>query len=43
MSVIRCRCPTYVGVSGIVLQETEKVFRIITRDNELKGLKVVLR
>ena len=37
MSVVRSRCPTYIGVSGIVLQETEKTFRVITRDDKLVG------
>ncbi|KAF9952120.1 RNase P/RNase MRP complex subunit, partial [Mortierella alpina] len=32
----RSKCPTYVGTSGIVAQETENVFKIITPTNALR-------
>ncbi|KAF9178198.1 RNase P/RNase MRP complex subunit [Haplosporangium sp. Z 767] len=35
-SVARSKCPTYVGASGIVAQETENVFKIITPSNALR-------
>ncbi|KAJ2684663.1 RNase P/RNase MRP complex subunit [Coemansia spiralis] len=35
LSVTRAKCPNYVGVSGIVAQETKNVFRIITTDDRL--------
>lgn len=35
--VARSKCPTYIGVSGIVAQETENVFKIITPNNALRG------
>ncbi|KAG8748273.1 RNase P/RNase MRP complex subunit [Ceratobasidium sp. 414] len=31
------KCPTLVGCSGIVIEETANVFRIITPDNRVKG------
>lgn len=34
--VIQSTNPSYVGSSGIVVQETLSVFKIITRDNKLK-------
>ncbi|KAI8594878.1 Rof/RNase P-like protein, partial [Dissophora ornata] len=36
ITVARSKCPTYVGSSGIVAQETENVFKIITPSNALK-------
>ncbi|KAF8986471.1 RNase P/RNase MRP complex subunit [Entomortierella lignicola] len=35
ITVSRSKCPTYVGSSGIVAQETENVFNIITPSNAL--------
>ncbi|KAJ2445568.1 RNase P/RNase MRP complex subunit, partial [Coemansia sp. RSA 2424] len=35
MSVARARCPNYVGIAGIVAQETKNVFRIITEADRL--------
>ncbi|KAG0018977.1 RNase P/RNase MRP complex subunit, partial [Entomortierella chlamydospora] len=35
ITVSRSKCPTYVGTSGIVAQETENVFKIITPSNAL--------
>jgi len=39
--VVRSKCPTYVGASGIVAQETENVFKIITPSNALQGKAVL--
>ncbi|KAK3811763.1 MAG: processing of precursor 4, ribonuclease P/MRP subunit [Benniella sp.] len=36
ITVVRSKCPTYVGASGIVAQETENVFKIITPSNALQ-------
>ncbi|KAF9928193.1 RNase P/RNase MRP complex subunit [Mortierella antarctica] len=36
ITVARSKCPTYVGTSGIVAQETENVFKIITPSNALR-------
>ncbi|KAJ2861318.1 RNase P/RNase MRP complex subunit [Coemansia aciculifera] len=35
LGVTKAKCPNYVGVSGIVAQETKNVFRVITQDNRL--------
>jgi len=36
MSVSQSKCPSYVGTTGIVLQETRNTFKIITKDDRLK-------
>ncbi|KAM9409516.1 ribonuclease P protein subunit p29 [Pholidichthys leucotaenia] len=36
ITVVRSRCPSYVGISGILVQEFKHVFKVITRDNKLK-------
>ncbi|KAF8943041.1 RNase P/RNase MRP complex subunit [Haplosporangium gracile] len=36
ITVARSKCPTFIGVSGIVAQETENVFKIITPNNALR-------
>ncbi|XP_065781785.1 ribonuclease P protein subunit p29 isoform X2 [Muntiacus reevesi] len=38
VSVTKSKCPSYVGVTGILLQETKHVFKIITKEDRLKGL-----
>ncbi|KAI8973366.1 Rof/RNase P-like protein [Mycotypha africana] len=38
MTVVQSKNPTYVGVTGIVVQETLSVFNIITKDNKLKQI-----
>ncbi|KAJ2784005.1 RNase P/RNase MRP complex subunit [Coemansia javaensis] len=35
VSVVRARCPNFVGISGILAQETKNTFKIITRDDRL--------
>jgi len=36
LKVVKCKCPSVVGVTGIVLIETKNTFRIITSCDELK-------
>lgn len=36
LNVSRSKCPSYVGTSGILLQETKNAFKIITKDDKLK-------
>uniref|UniRef100_A0A9L0K4H9 Ribonuclease P protein subunit p29 n=1 Tax=Equus asinus TaxID=9793 RepID=A0A9L0K4H9_EQUAS len=36
VSVTKSKCPSYVGVTGILLQETKHVFKIITKEDRLK-------
>ena len=31
--MVRSLCPTHVGTRGIVIQETERTFRVITQHN----------
>eukprot|EP00066_Takifugu_rubripes_P011321 XP_003979900.2 PREDICTED: ribonuclease P protein subunit p29-like [Takifugu rubripes] len=37
LSVVRSRCPSYVGTTGILVQEFKHVFKIITKENKVKG------
>lgn len=41
LSVTKSKCPSYVGITGIILQEFKHVFKIITKDNKLKGTQDV--
>ncbi|XP_063802101.1 ribonuclease P protein subunit p29 [Pseudophryne corroboree] len=34
--VSKSKCPSYVGLKGIILQETKHVFKIITKEDKLK-------
>nr|ACO09747.1 Ribonuclease P protein subunit p29 [Osmerus mordax] len=36
MTVVRSKCPSYVGTSGILVQELKHVFKIITKEDRLK-------
>jgi len=38
MTVRRSKNPSLVGVSGIVVQETENMFKVVTRKDKLKAL-----
>lgn len=38
LRVEKSKCPTYIGTEGIVLQETENTFRIVTREDRLKTI-----
>lgn len=42
-AVTKSKCPSYVGVTGILLQETKHVFKIITKEDHLKGVCCVPR
>lgn len=37
LSVTKCKSPAFVGLSGIVLQESCNTFRIITKENAYKS------
>lgn len=37
LRVTQSRCPSLVGISGIVLQETKNAFVLVTFDNQLKS------
>lgn len=32
--------PTLVGISGIIIQETMNTFKIVTKDNQSKGIHI---
>ncbi|CAK6436554.1 unnamed protein product [Pipistrellus nathusii] len=36
VSVTKSKCPSYVGVTGILLQETKHVFKVLTEGDRLK-------
>ncbi|XP_010215171.1 PREDICTED: ribonuclease P protein subunit p29 [Tinamus guttatus] len=36
ITVTKSKCPSYVGITGIILQEMKHVFKIITKDDKLK-------
>ncbi|XP_075907843.1 ribonuclease P protein subunit p29 [Nelusetta ayraudi] len=36
ITVFRSKCPSYVGTTGILVQEFKHVFKIITKENRLK-------
>ncbi|XP_033754362.1 ribonuclease P protein subunit p29-like isoform X2 [Pecten maximus] len=36
LTVQRSKCPSYVGVTGIILQETRNTFLLITKENKVK-------
>ena len=38
VTVQQSLCPSYVGVSGIILQESRNTFIVITNDNKLKSM-----
>uniref|UniRef100_M3Y9S4 Ribonuclease P protein subunit p29 n=1 Tax=Mustela putorius furo TaxID=9669 RepID=M3Y9S4_MUSPF len=35
-AVTKSKCPSYVGVTGILLQETKHVFKILPKEDRLK-------
>lgn len=35
--VVRSKCPSYVGATGILVQEFKHIFKIITKEDKLKG------
>lgn len=36
LTVQRSTCPSYIGVTGIVLQETRNTFKVITKEDQVK-------
>lgn len=36
LTVIRSKCPSYVGLTGILVQELKHIFKIIAKDDKLK-------
>ncbi|XP_066911530.1 ribonuclease P protein subunit p29-like [Clytia hemisphaerica] len=38
IEVKKCKCESFVGISGIIVKETKNMFEIITQQNELKAL-----
>ncbi|KAK1161946.1 ribonuclease P protein subunit p29 [Acipenser oxyrinchus oxyrinchus] len=36
VTVVKSKCPSYVGTTGIILQELKHMFKIITKDDKLK-------
>ncbi|NWJ05068.1 RPP29 protein, partial [Crypturellus undulatus] len=36
VTVTKSKCPSYVGITGIILQEMKYVFKIITKEDKLK-------
>lgn len=36
ITVVRSRCPSYVGTTGILIQEFKHVFKIITKEDKVK-------
>ncbi|XP_033492087.2 ribonuclease P protein subunit p29 isoform X1 [Epinephelus lanceolatus] len=36
LTVVRSKCPSYVGTTGILVQELKHVFNFITKENRLK-------
>uniref|UniRef100_UPI0037E860EA ribonuclease P protein subunit p29 isoform X2 n=1 Tax=Semicossyphus pulcher TaxID=241346 RepID=UPI0037E860EA len=36
ITVVRSKCPSYVGMTGILVQEFKHVFKIITKEDKLK-------
>uniref|UniRef100_A0A7N9CWD8 Ribonuclease P protein subunit p29 n=1 Tax=Macaca fascicularis TaxID=9541 RepID=A0A7N9CWD8_MACFA len=39
ISVTKSKCPSYVGITGILLQETKHIFKIITKEDRLKACR----
>lgn len=37
VKVIQSKCPSYVGVIGIIMQDTKETFKIINKKNIVKG------
>lgn len=42
LPVTKSKCPSYVGITGIILQEFKHVFKIITKEDKLKGIEGIL-
>ena len=40
-TVARSKCPSYIGLTGIVVQETQGTFKLVTRDDCVKSRLLV--
>ncbi|XP_062845785.1 ribonuclease P protein subunit p29 [Trichomycterus rosablanca] len=38
LTVVRSKCPSYVGTTGILVQELKHVFKLVTKDDRLKTI-----
>nr|CAG8473407.1 6730_t:CDS:2 [Entrophospora candida]CAG8481106.1 763_t:CDS:2 [Entrophospora candida] len=38
LTVSKSKCPSYIGVTGIIVQETENMFKFVTKNDVLKSL-----
>jgi ribonuclease P protein subunit POP4 len=38
LTVVQSKCPSNIGISGIVAKDTEQTFVLITRENEMKSI-----
>merc|ERR1712043_140843 len=38
IAIVRSKCPTYIGVKGIVLQDTKNTFQILTIENKIVSI-----
>ncbi|CAO3688781.1 unnamed protein product [Umbelopsis vinacea] len=38
LTVVKSKCPSYIGTTGILVQETESMLNIITKENKLKHI-----
>ncbi|XP_033126081.1 ribonuclease P protein subunit p29-like [Anneissia japonica] len=38
LTVTKSKCPSYIGLSGILLQETRHLFKIVTKEDKLKSI-----
>lgn len=36
LTVVRSKCPSYVGLTGILVQELKHIFKLITKEDKLK-------
>ncbi|KAI1904098.1 hypothetical protein AGOR_G00002170 [Albula goreensis] len=36
ITVVKSKCPSYVGTTGILVQEMKHIFKVITKDDKLK-------
>ena len=37
VKVIQSKCPSYVGLTGIIMQDTKETFKIIDKQNKVRG------
>jgi len=39
MKVFQSKCPSYVGVTGIIMQDTKETFKIIDKQNKVRVIQ----